>query len=507
MKILQKGLGELIEGKIWISWIVILGLSILVRLPHFLSVQFCYDDDEALIGIMAQNLIKGIDIPFFFYGQNYGLSFFETLSVALFLPILGSNIWALRMGGLLIFSLGLSFIWKVFREKQTNLWLSIAILILFITFPTWYLFGAMVRGGYVTALAASCILFYLTQLEKQHWVHSILIAILLFIGLEAHVLIAVPVIPFVIGWWLKHPRKTESAIIISSLVGLSMLFVKIHFAQNGLSEMRPVNLESMNEINLRMHLKGWLHGFSSFYFFNGDVVIPPYWVNGLNALFFLMMAFLLIGIIQICLSKPHYSKIVVIVTVMLAILCEIVLFSTVDEYSPRYFIGLFTGVLFLLLYLSIQAKFRLKKWMITLMAVISLIGISSGSKMWRDYHQGGALLKHLAEVYDYAQSNGCKAIIALNDQFIWNFQYGGVIPATNLCWHNRTDQFSSRVKKIFEEEPNRLMLFGFNSEPMGLEELPGFIDSVVVVNSHFFILPHVTERHLQKGREKYFCYE
>lgn len=59
----------------WVEWLFAFGLVVLARLPYLLSEHVFFDGDEAMLGIMGRDLITGRNIPFYFYGQQYGFSF------------------------------------------------------------------------------------------------------------------------------------------------------------------------------------------------------------------------------------------------------------------------------------------------------------------------------------------------------------------------------------------------------------------------------------------------
>ena len=73
------------------SFLLIFLVCILVRLPHFLSKDFFFDGDEAMIGIMAQDFLSGKGLSLYFYGQNYGFSSLEVLSTSLFIKLIGNR--------------------------------------------------------------------------------------------------------------------------------------------------------------------------------------------------------------------------------------------------------------------------------------------------------------------------------------------------------------------------------------------------------------------------------
>ncbi|MCI5058206.1 MAG: hypothetical protein MRY83_18990 [Flavobacteriales bacterium] len=133
------------------------------------------DVDECVMGVMAQHLIEGTSIPTFFYGQQYGFSFFEVCFIAIFKPIL-SNELAIKVGMLLLWLIGLWFLQKALKAKTKNR----AVVFLFTLFvsslPMWALWSMKARGGYLTAFVCSSVVIYLLWRKKEHpfWMGGLL---------------------------------------------------------------------------------------------------------------------------------------------------------------------------------------------------------------------------------------------------------------------------------------------------------------------------------------------
>ena len=494
-------MGRLKNYRFIFQWGIILGVCILVRLPHFLTHHFYFDEDEALVGIMAQDLLSGDAFPYYFYGQNYGLSIFETVSVAGCIKLFGSGIWALRIGGLLVFSLGVTFIYRTMRERELSWLLTLSVVFLVLAFPTWYLWGAMVRGGYVTAFTACCIIFFITQRRSPKGYDAWILGLLMYISYEGHVLILLPVLPLILDWWLRQESKWKSALIIPATT-LALLYGMRHlFVIDGKSEAPPLLWSGMQWENFTEHIDGWINGFSGFYFYAVNFDPPEYWRVGLYVLMLVMVATIVVGMWKATLKQK-----VIAVFVLLAIGVDLLLLAQIQDYAPRYFIGAFTGVLFLLLYLSVNVEFRIKQIFAPALAIVAFVGITTGSKMRRHWYDGKNFPDALEQVYAYMkEQKGVKAVIALDNQYAWNYMFGDDIPASNLCWENRTRQFSNQVKEVFENNPDGLMMTGFYGVSMGIEELDGFWEESVRVVPEFFVLRKVTRAHMEKGRETYYC--
>jgi hypothetical protein len=87
----------------------VLAMLAVTRLPQLLSPQLFACGDEALVGIMTEDLLAGRRVPIFLYGQSYALAVPELLGTAVSVRLLGASPLALKMGGLLVWGIGLAF--------------------------------------------------------------------------------------------------------------------------------------------------------------------------------------------------------------------------------------------------------------------------------------------------------------------------------------------------------------------------------------------------------------
>lgn len=487
--------------KFFFWWGTLFLLSILVRLPHFLSKDFWFDGDEAIIGIMAQDLLAGISFPFYFSGQNYGLSTFEVLSTGIFELILGPGIWALRLGGLLLFSLGVTFVLRTIQSYQLPRWLFVAFILLLVTFPTWYLWGSMVRGGYVTAFLFVCIIFYCLFRMKPSTVQLMLIGICSGIAFEAHVLILLPFSTLVVWWlWQQKGILLKSAIVLVGFVITVVLFRWLGYLDeaNWGGTQPKWGWNSQIE-NFQLQLHGLVAGFSSFSHF--EMNIPrPFWWDILLKLFLVVSGIYLIGrfFYSAPQEKKHYLLVVLFVSVYL------ILISTIGTASPRYWIGLFTGLLFWLIFAvctSRQTKFSV--FTVGVLCLISFAGIFSGSKMKQHWYDAGVNeIKAFEGFHEAVQNTGAKAIFITDNfvQYQWNYFYGKEIPASMFRTKGeRIERFCNRVNGIYEANPDDVIIGGLWGIFFTMDTIQGFNDSRQQIETKYFINPNAKKEFVQQG--------
>jgi hypothetical protein len=206
------------------QWMLVFVVCILTRLPYLLGKHCSFDGDEAIIGIMAQDLLSGKNIPVYFYGQQYGFSFFEVITTAIGILLFGSNVWALKFGALLIFSVGTTFLFRLFLKKEVRfLWALVAIIILSL-FPAWIIWAAKCRGGYVTAYSLACIILYLVETKQVHIKWIIVTSLLMALAVHAQIFIAAAVSFLLLGWILKAKKFNYFLMAACSFAGFYALF-------------------------------------------------------------------------------------------------------------------------------------------------------------------------------------------------------------------------------------------------------------------------------------------
>lgn len=486
--------------KFLLCWLVLFTFSIVVRLPHFLSKNFWFDGDEAIIGIMAQDLLAGTNFPIYFYGQNYGLSTFEVLSTALFEWILGPGTWTLRLGGLLLFSLGVTFVLRGIRNYSLPRWVVLSIAVLMITFPTWYLWGGMVRGGYVTAFLFVCIIFYfMLQMKGSGW-QLLWIGIASGIAFESHFLILLSFGP-IMAWWLFRQEQywRKALFILVVFVAVVALFRYWGYTSTVFWEPPKVDWGMKDQFqNVMLQVEGLLAGFSSFSYFEMSIERPVWWNVLLVFLLLSGISLLVIDCFRSTSAKRRYYLLVAG-----SVLVYLFLISTSDIVSPRYWIGLFTGLLFWVILAVVTGSERnTSAVLVSVLAAVSLVGIASGSKMkhhWLDVGVNEQQAFH--GLYEEAEKNRVKAIFVTDNllQYQWNYLYGQKIPASAFRQRERTQTFCDKVNRIYSEHPDQVALGGLWGIFLSMDLIDGFNDDRYQVETKYFLNLNAREDFVAQG--------
>lgn len=485
-----------------VSFILILVLifstSILVRLPHFLSQDFFFDGDEAMIGIMARDFISGKGLPIYFYGQNYGLSTIEVLSTSIFIKTIGNSILALKLGGLLIFSFGLTFIWKTLIECGSSIFISVLVLLLLLLAPTWIMWSSFVRGGYVSAFMCISIIFYLTQVKNLNWKTIIITSFFSALAFEAQPLIFLPVLAFLIPW--MFPIKLNIRKVIGFTINFSFIIAIIRYI--GFNEAvwtSPTsNFFSFEQIdNLMIQLEGLVYAYSNFFYFTMNLRIETWWFVLLIVSLILIFLFLIIFI-----KKSNKSEKITVAIMILLLLTSAFLISTVSMYSPRYWLGFFTGILLIFIYSIIHSSSNLRKIFLLLIVLIYVSGLFVLKDIKRDWYDANVNeLKSFNELYEYTKKNEFKAIYTIDAliQWKWNYLYGDEIPCTAFYEKERINYYRDKVLSYYNNNQNINVVIGYYNIYDGFNSNQEFSDGIERVNKKYFLRRNVTDQKIDSA--------
>ncbi|MFT5582264.1 MAG: hypothetical protein ACI9G9_001529 [Psychromonas sp.] len=473
-------------------------LAILVRLPHLLSDNLFFDGDEAVIGVMANDLLLGKGIPLYFYGQNYGLSIVEVSSVGFWIMLIGKGIWALRLGGLLVFSGACTFLFfGLLKRNLSKSWAFYATFLLII-FPSWLLWGAMVRGGYVTGLLSICALFYLLSDLRTNFFRLLAISFFFALAYESHLPLLIPILPFLLRDAILQKFPIWRIILaLAMAAGIVFLFKWLNV--NGDLWHEPALISNWYEVYImfKEQIKNVLPNYGDFFFFTMNFNLPT-WCKPVLSLS--LISLLLLGLMGGIRTK---KKRIWYFLSILAMLSMFVLFSFVPNYSPRYMISIFTGFLFLLFFLWNEISVLKKgKALLFFFGFVSFIFTFAGSKMKRDWYDTSLNCMTAFEELHTEVTRLDKKAVFITDvsiQWQWNYLYGHEIPATAFRQTERTNEFAQKTIQIYKRNPEKTAIIGLWGMFFGIDEIPGFNDRRYQVNAKYFVMPEVLPTFFEKG--------
>ncbi|MBU2019134.1 MAG: hypothetical protein KJ941_05765 [Bacteroidetes bacterium] len=474
-------------------WLIIFALCILIRLPHFLSRNFFFDGDEAIVGIMGQDWLNLRAFPTYFYGQNYGFCVFEVWAVAFWLKLVGTGAWALRLGGLTLYSLGIALVFYGQLKRGIQLKYCIIFLFIFASFPAWYMWGAMVRGGYVMAFAAVAAIYYLFSFEKWNWGRILTIGLLAAIAFESHVLLLIPIAPLFLSDWVKNqfPWKKMTWVLVSFVVSVFLIKASDQYFNGWSSPKLMLHYQTFTQAYL-WNFEHIVEIFGGFYFYNVFIDIPLWWKVGLIVL-------LLLYLILISFSNSKENRWVFVLW-LLAMFGVVTITGFFGVYSPRYLLGFFMSILFFCLYFFTAHKWSFR--LIGFIAIVQLIGIFAGSKLKREWYPNNQnQLEALDEIHETVVKNGKKAVMITDNlgQWQWNYMYGQQIPATAFRRKERVMNFTEEVYKIYDNHPDDVAIIGLWGVFWSMDSIPGFNDHRIQVAEKYYYMDYNLPYFIDKG--------
>ncbi len=477
-------------------WGLLFILCIIFRLPHLLSRNLFIDLDEATIGIMAKDVLQGKPIPYYFYLQNYGFSTIETLVTSFFIKLFGAGVWALKLAGICLYSLGGTFLLFYLENKQLKYFYWIGAIVIVAAFPSWYIWGSMMRGGYLTSFVCTSAVFYITQKVSISHLYVLICAILFYIAYESQILIFLPVFPLLMYWlWSrKFEIRKFSIFTLAFLFPLilgRLLFVNPYYGSVSLT----ISLKQLIK-NIELLSTFFVEAFTNFYTYEFLLDIPRYWFVGAIILMATILLLILVVFIQV---KPAR---VTIALICLGMIGALILSIFGNSFAPRYLLGFFTGVMLLLVYLIPYINGKMMKIGLASITLLIIIGVTAGSKIRRHWvNCQKNEIKELHALYIEVKRQKIQALYSIDKTFIWNYLYGEEIPSSGICGFDRTPQFFNELKKI-EKKGGKIGLFGNAGHDHVIidsnNDVSNFYSSTT-----YYLIPVVDSKVIQKAKSAY----
>ena len=115
---------------------------------------------------MARHVAQGREIPFFFYGQHYGLSTVEASAGALAFLVAGTGAHPLKFAMLVLWTVGVVCLFLAQARligTRKSFWITAVLVVT----PAWADASMNARGGYITAFTASAALLLVLTRDLQ----------------------------------------------------------------------------------------------------------------------------------------------------------------------------------------------------------------------------------------------------------------------------------------------------------------------------------------------------
>ncbi len=206
----------------WLGITGILAICFFSHLPHLLNPGLIIDNDECVLGIMAQRALEHHELPFYFIGQAYGFAWIETIAAALAFKAWGVSFVSLESAMLILWAIGSCFYYRA-MAILTNRAYGFMVIVLLVLSPAWMSWSMKARGGYITAFLLTSIIFYWwVKKEKslKRWEFFCLGA-LCYLNLISQANFSI--LTFILSAYFLWKNKSMGA-LLSYLSGLLTLF-------------------------------------------------------------------------------------------------------------------------------------------------------------------------------------------------------------------------------------------------------------------------------------------
>jgi hypothetical protein len=400
------------------------------RLPQLTSPHLLLDGDEAILGLMAKHLAEGREAPVFFYGQAYGLSFFEAAAGAIAFRLAGVGDVQLKLAMLAIWLVGVvaGFIalGRILGPRR-SFWAAL----LFVMLPAWAVWSMKARGGYLTAFAATSLLWnVLVSLRDRpraaSWTVAGVITALIFLAQR----LWLPGVLPIAGWLLVRQRRLFFG--LSYAAGVAAVFGLV-IALTGLS--LPMLTEGPRGRNvdlwrsLPFYLEQIYVHFTGFYYL--WTTIGPGPLTALVAWLWcgLLVAMMVVQACRLAFRQFLMPSHVLCLSVLSTLAATWVLISAPE---PRFLLPL--GAI-LVAWVSVEAsdlapRIGVPDWarVATLGSMIALGALSQVefrgyAYLWNRPDDGVSERARLQRVVDYLEAHGVRHVFSTNGLLQWQLMF------------------------------------------------------------------------------------
>ncbi len=469
--------------------------NLLLRLPLYFSTNFWFDGDEAIIGIMAQDVLKSGNISFFFYGQRYGFATVETLFTAFWIIFLGSKIVALKLAGMCIHSLALLFLSLTLRAKKMNSSTHLFLLCFLLLFPPFYLWAFQMR---TTPFLLASLLFYLTATHGFSWKRYFVVFFVSFLLLEAQAMFFLFAMVFVGDWLWKSPYRWLSLLTLG--VGLMMIVFALNIYSSAGKAAHAVQLNfGVEQVHqLLLQCKGFLSAFTGFHYFTTNIEMPTWY-----AWFSLVLIGVFLGLFFPKLMALRKENRTLLLFYTIATLAFLLFLSGFKEYGPRYWINFFGGSILMLLWgwSNTEIQQRMTKFHFLFLSLFAAVLFAAPNMRvhFSENKISEQAAFHALEREVVAAQRKALFTTDVYLQWQWNYLKGEDIPCCSFMRKDRTDRFSKRVFQQYKEEPNSVGLIGFWGIFWEMDFIPGFNDQRYQVGEKYYFLKNMQVEYFKRG--------
>lgn len=216
---------------VWLLLIICVGF--LLRWDFLTASDFRVDADEAIVGLMAQDISREEPIPVFYYGQHY-MGSFESILLSGLYSLFGFHLAFIKLVPLFFSLLFIGVVFLLGRELAGRSAGFIAAILCAVSPGTLLVWSGKARGGFIEivffAAVAVLLTMYWFRRERVDWIRLGIIAFILGFGWWLNNQIVYVYVPIAFGifvklWGQGKNYRERMMTLIVSFIACSLLAI------------------------------------------------------------------------------------------------------------------------------------------------------------------------------------------------------------------------------------------------------------------------------------------
>ena len=485
----------------FLEFALVLTSVIIARLPYLLSDHVFIDGDEALLGIMGRDLITLKNLPVYFYGQRYGFSLIEAMAVGIFIPFLGSTWISLKLGGMLLFSIGIWRLIRILRIKETTAIIFGLTLLVLVLMPPWTVWGTKLRGGYLTAFVGCAFLFEQIILHQdwklKSWITSTGLSVVIVLSQP---LFLIPLFPLLIKKlinttnYLDVAKAAGTGLAILGLLRIPAYWNKDHW--------RPQQFGEFEITKITQNFLGAFCSHTSGFFAYYDF----YEVPQLVVISIIGFSCILITLVVFGLLKFAKTQRIQLILILLGTGLLVAFFPFFGVTGGRYLLGFHLGWMLIILYCILHLH-QLKPIMTEALLTASIVLLTLGQTQYDKFISFWFApsendMATLLEVSETLKERNIQHVFVSEWNLVWQLNYlgGGKLSARMADDNERIDRFADEVDQCYLDPNCRYALAGSHWPVLDMNFVDGWHDKIERINERYYIMMDPEDYFLEKGQ-------
>lgn len=473
--------------------LIIALLCLASRMPQLLSENLILDGDEAIVGLMSKHFLELKEIPFFFYGQSYGFSFLEVVTIRLFYSVFGVSELAIKLAMLSLWTTGIIFFYKTLKAIgfKNNPWIPLLITLVFIFSPSFAVWSMKARGGYLTTFVLSSIITFLIFNKKSKYSHfaSFLIGFLTVVIYQSQALWLAGLLPLIAYTIYINRNMKYGLMMFSGLLTGSLVF---YFLKMGLPTFwspKVVDWPVFTFDNYASIIDSMYIHFTGNYFYSDFK--ESIFITKLLSILMMLAIFMSLAVgVFFLLKKKDINPILYIA--MISVLGSLGYLFLIDSLGYRYFLPL-TG------FALLMVSFMMNQWRNTkLVNIFLLIWISLGAYSLYDFKNYSYENKSaLTSLVDELEVKEISHIYCEGGLLQWQIMFYSN-EKTIARYKSDVDRYPAYIQsvdKAFKEKNKQIALVGYYNEELEAS-LPNFTP---IQKTFFIVTPVMGEYLIERG--------